>query len=111
MLVYTHQTSKKTHRQKLKEAKAWDEQQSRYGNINVSTKFQTLQQPRTNILRDGANDFKHVQSIKTDRFDTFKPKGNVYTGTSVIGIAVQHKSCLQPIFSNEAARDSAAMRR
>jgi hypothetical protein len=34
-----------------------------------------------------------------------------YTGTSVIGIAVQHKSCLQPIFNSDAAKDSASMRR
>lgn len=35
----------------------------------------------------------------------------IYTGTAVTGIAVQHKSCLQPIFSVEEARDSASMRR
>jgi hypothetical protein len=35
----------------------------------------------------------------------------VYTGTKMIGIAVMHKSCLQPIFSDEEARDSASMRR
>jgi len=35
----------------------------------------------------------------------------VYTGTKIIGIAVQHKSCLQPVFSVEEARDSARMRR
>lgn len=34
-----------------------------------------------------------------------------YTGTKVIGIAIQHKSCLQPIFSKEEAMDSARMRR
>ena len=34
-----------------------------------------------------------------------------YTGTKVIGIAVMHKSCLQPVFSQEAAEDSAKMRR
>jgi hypothetical protein len=34
-----------------------------------------------------------------------------YTGTQVIGIAVMHKSCLQPVFSQEAAEDSAKMRR
>lgn len=34
-----------------------------------------------------------------------------YTGSAIIGIAVQHKSCLQPIFSESAAKDSASMRR
>ena len=34
-----------------------------------------------------------------------------YTGTEMIGIAVLHKSCLQPIFNKEAAEDAAKMRR
>jgi len=34
-----------------------------------------------------------------------------YTGTKIIGISVMHKSCLQPIFSEEQARDAASMRR
>lgn len=34
-----------------------------------------------------------------------------YTGTEVVGIAVMHKSCLQPVFSEDAAKDSAKMRR
>ena len=34
-----------------------------------------------------------------------------YTGTEILGIAVQHKSCLQPIFNSDAAKDSASMRR
>ena len=34
-----------------------------------------------------------------------------YTGTSIVGIGVAHKSCLQPIFSGEAAKDLASMRR
>jgi hypothetical protein len=34
-----------------------------------------------------------------------------YTGDQMLGIVVQHKSCLQPVFSAEAAQDSAKMRR
>ena len=34
-----------------------------------------------------------------------------YTGTEMIGISIIHKSCLQPIFSIEAAIDAASMRR
>lgn len=34
-----------------------------------------------------------------------------YTGTKIVGIAVLHKSCLQPVFSREAAEDTARMRR
>jgi hypothetical protein len=35
----------------------------------------------------------------------------VYTGTEMVGISIIHKSCLQPVFSQEAATDAANMRR
>ena len=34
-----------------------------------------------------------------------------YTGTEMLGISIIHKSCLQPIFSKQAAIDAANMRR
>ena len=34
-----------------------------------------------------------------------------YTGTEMIGISIIHKSCLQPVFSKQAATDAANMRR
>lgn len=34
-----------------------------------------------------------------------------YTGTEMIGISIIHKSCLQPVFSKQAAVDVASMRR
>jgi hypothetical protein len=40
-----------------------------------------------------------------------KKEEQKYTGDKLIGIAVMHKSCLQPVFSKESARDSANMRR
>jgi hypothetical protein len=34
-----------------------------------------------------------------------------YTGTEMLGITIVHKSCLQPVFSQQAAVDAASMRR
>lgn len=34
-----------------------------------------------------------------------------YTGDKMLGVTVMHKSCLQPVFNVEAARDAAKMRR
>lgn len=34
-----------------------------------------------------------------------------YTGNEMLGISIIHKSCLQPVFSKEAATDAASMRR
>ena len=36
---------------------------------------------------------------------------NVYTGDQVMGISIVHKSCLQPVFSGDQAKDFASMRR
>lgn len=50
----------------------------------------------------------------TGKFDNgvgAQPTAKTYTGDKVLGIAVMHKSCLQPVFSEEAAKDSAKMRR
>jgi hypothetical protein len=34
-----------------------------------------------------------------------------YSGDRLIGISIMHKSCLQPVFTEEQARDAASMRR
>ena len=52
-----------------------------------------------------------IESLVTNWGPCFKVEDKQYTGTEVLGIAVQHKSCLQPIFNQEAAKDSASMRR
>ena len=52
-----------------------------------------------------------IESVDTGWVPCVKVKDNEYTGDAVIGIAVQHKSCLQPVFNKEAAKDSASMRR
>jgi hypothetical protein len=40
-----------------------------------------------------------------------KKNAQMYTGDECIGIAVMHKSCLQPIFNRQSAEDVAKMRR
>jgi hypothetical protein len=41
---------------------------------------------------------------------TVKPTPH-YTGENLVGIAVMHKSCLQPVFNQQQAIESAKMRR
>jgi len=53
----------------------------------------------------------HIKSLGQDNgVAALKPRKE-YTGSEILGIAVMHKSCLQPVFSQEAAKDSASMRR
>lgn len=40
-----------------------------------------------------------------------KKSPDAYTGNKVVGIATMHKSCLQPVFSQQEAEESAKMRR
>lgn len=61
-------------------------------------------------VRPGA-DHRTIPSRDTGIGNAFKAAIPEYTGENMLGIAVQHKSCLQPIFSEQAARDSANMRR
>jgi hypothetical protein len=53
----------------------------------------------------------HIPSRSTGIGTAVKADIPVYTGESVLGIAVQHKSCLQPIFTQEEAKESSTMRR
>jgi hypothetical protein len=34
-----------------------------------------------------------------------------YTGEKMLGVTILHKSCLQPVFSSQEAKDAASMRR
>jgi hypothetical protein len=62
-------------------------------------------------LRRDANEPRYNSVDSGHRGAVSSKPSQQYTGTEVLGIAVMHKSCLQPVFSQEAARDSATMRR
>ena len=54
----------------------------------------------------------HYPSRVTPGGDCTKPvRGNVYTGTKMLGIGTLHKSNAVPIFTDEEAKDQATMRR
>ena len=52
-----------------------------------------------------------IPSLGTFGGSGLLPKEKVYTGNALVGISIIHKSCLQPIFSTEAAVEVAQMRR
>lgn len=57
------------------------------------------------------SDAPPIPSLNSGLSNAFKAPPKVYTGNEVVGISVMHKSCLQPVFSQEAAIDAAKMRR
>lgn len=54
---------------------------------------------------------RYIPSLVTPGGSTALKEIPEYTGDQMIGISIIHKSCLQPIFSTEAAKDAASMRR
>ena len=53
----------------------------------------------------------NYESVTTKVSGGTRKEAQKYTGTLVTGIAIMHKSCLQPIISKEQAIESARMRR
>ena len=50
-------------------------------------------------------------SVILDGHSTGKIEPLHYTGDKLLGISIVHKSCLQPVFSEQEAKDFSSMRR
>lgn len=54
---------------------------------------------------------KHIKSVGSGVGVATLAPAKVYSGDKVLGVTVLHKSCLQPVFNQQAAKDAAKMRR
>jgi len=54
---------------------------------------------------------EYIPSLNSNVGNTAKVETQKYSGGNLLGIAVLHKSCLQPVFSQQDATDIARMRR
>ena len=65
------------------------------------------------VVQEGYNP-RETQKVNsradTSHVATAKPALQ-YTGSKMMGISIIHKSCLQPIFTDEEAKAAASMRR
>lgn len=68
------------------------------------SKFPSFSPPR------GSN-YKSIPSLPDSSGNATLKSSNQYTGDKVLGISIVHKSCLQPVFTEEQAKDFANMRR
>lgn len=59
----------------------------------------------------GRRTTQHIPSVGDSIGIAAKKDVPEYTGENMKGIAIMHKSCLQPVFSDQEAKDSASMRR
>jgi hypothetical protein len=92
----------------------WEELQRRWGVPAAKKQSKNSQEKLDYSLTApvGRQSTKHIKSLDQGHTGPVSsPPRQQYTGTKMIGIVVQHKSCLQPVFNLEAAADSAKMRR
>jgi len=96
-------------RQAEEQAAAWEQLKQKYTPKKAvySKSFTNSKMPKIVIPRST----DHIPSLSNGVGTAARAPDKVYTGTAVVGVVVQHKSCLQPVFSQEAAVDSAKMRR
>ena len=60
----------------------------------------------------GRTNTHHIKSLDTGHSGPVSSKSTPkYTGSEILGITILHKSCLQPVFNQQAAVDAANMRR
>jgi hypothetical protein len=62
-------------------------------------------------IKPSVRETTFIPSLDSNKGSTSKIETTKYTGDKLIGIAVLHKSCLQPVFSVQDATDIARMRR
>ena len=96
-----------------KEKELWLYQQSLYAKLGV-----TSQQKTRKITKEYVPNYNHrsstqqITSLQTNKpIQGTKKESPEYTGDLVKGIALMHKSCLQPVISQEQMIESATMRR
>lgn len=114
MIIYTTAKSKKRKPNAKQKALAadWQELVSR-------TKIISFAQKRTKTVsfaqilspKPFVRETKHIPSLNTGYFNTFKKPDMYYTGNNMKGIGTLHKSNAVPIFTDEEAKDQATMRR
>jgi hypothetical protein len=95
----------------LKLEKEWEQLQAKYATktkIKPSVKTQVNLDPK---IPESRNTTKDIKSLNTIGGVGSVKESQHYTGEKLIGISIIHKSCLQPIFNEQEAKDAANMRR
>jgi hypothetical protein len=99
-------------RQALELEQSWTELKQRHASKTVAPTTNKQNKMKKYKLEIPASRVTpHIPSLNSGVGNAVKKNALMYTGSSMIGIAVQHKSCLQPVFSQQEAKESATMRR
>lgn len=96
-------------REAEKLAEQWDNLKASYKPMTGKKVFKTWEY--TLSAPPGRSTSHHIPSRGDGKGVAAAKDIKQYTGTEMVGISIIHKSCLQPVFSQEAATDAANMRR
>lgn len=92
----------------------WQRKQSEWANMSKATtvaKSATVA-AKSPVVKSNIRETQRGASLNSWVTGAVASKpAQQYTGDQVLGIAVMHKSCLQPVFNAQAAVDIAKMRR
>lgn len=91
----------------------WEQKQKEWAKMSKPTAksakpYSTYSMPRIPAGRETPK-YKSLDTGITGAVSS-KPSQH-YTGDKVLGVTIVHKSCLQPVFTEEQAKDAASMRR
>jgi hypothetical protein len=94
-------------------AEEWEKNQTKWKSMSkpVSNVF-TVDKPPLIFKVPPGRETKHIPSIDMWAKGAVTVKQTQkYTGDRLLGVTILHKSCLQPVFSQQEAIDAARMRR
>lgn len=94
-------------------AESWEKNQQKWKNMSTVTNLKKIQPMKKEefSVPVGRENVK-INSLNTWVTGPVNTKPNQhYTGSNVLGVTIVHKSCLQPVFSQQEAIDAAKMRR
>ena len=94
---------------------SWEKLQKKWEVAPATKKSSRSKTPNNdwsyNLTVPAERSTKHIPSLNSGAGVAAKTEPKQYTGNKVIGVTVLHKSCLQPVFNEQAAKDAASMRR
>ena len=79
--------------------------------INPNAKQEPAKFKELQVKKSTIRETKYIPSLNSNIGNTSKIETTKYSGAHLLGIAVLHKSCLQPVFSKQEATEIARMRR
>lgn len=114
MIIYTTAKSKKRKPNAKQRALAaeWQDLVNRTKTISFAQKLSKKVINAQNLSpKPFVRETKHIPSLNTGYYNTYKKPDMYYTGDKMKGIGTLHKSNAVPIFTDEEAKDQASMRR